>query len=94
MIPRAIIMVAGLAAGLGACATPAVMHSEAELNDVGRQCGLALGELFQDESEKRLLFLMKPGVTAQQRLCVARWARRNNLHLAVVEAINFPVTRS
>ena len=76
---------------LSACVT-AKLHTETELNDVGRTCGLALGELFQDDSEKRLLFLMKPGVTAEQRVCVARWARHNHLRLAVVEAINFPAS--
>ena len=66
------------------------MHSEAELNDVGRTCGIALGELFQDESEKRLLFLFRPGSTPQQRACVAKWARRNGLKAVFVNAINFP----
>jgi hypothetical protein len=75
---------------LSACATPAVMHTDEQLNAVALGCGLDAGELFQDESEKRLLFLMKPGVELAQRLCVERWARKNSLHLAVVEAINFP----
>ena len=30
---------------LSACATPAQMHSEAQLNGVATGCGLALGEL-------------------------------------------------
>src|SRR3954453_12650338 len=75
---------------LAGCATPARMHTEAQLNDVALGCGLALGELIQDESEKRLLFLFKPGATPAQRICVARWARANHLHLSIVEAINFP----
>jgi hypothetical protein len=74
---------------LSACAT-ARLHSVEEINTVGRACGVALGQLFQDESEKRLLFLMKPDATAAQRLCVGRWARRNHLKFVFVNAINFP----
>jgi hypothetical protein len=78
-----------LALALTACAT-ARLHSVDEINTVGRDCGVALGELFQDESEKRLLFLMRPGVTAQERACVVRWARKNHMKTVIVEAINFP----
>ena len=74
---------------LSACAT-ARFHSVEEINAVGQQCGVAIGEVFQDESEKRLLFLMKPGATAEQRLCVLRWARKNHMKFVFVEAINFP----
>ena len=74
---------------LSACAT-ARMHSVEEINSVGATCGVELGEVFQDESEKRLLFLMKPDATAAQRGCVARWARRNHLKFVFVNAINFP----
>ena len=74
---------------LSACAT-ARLHSVDEINTVGRACGVALGEVFQDESEKRLLFLMKPGATTEQRLCVGRWARANHLKFVFVEAIQFP----
>ena len=64
---------------LSACATPARMHSEAQLNDVALGCGLALGELIQDESEKRLLLLIRDNPSPQQRVCVTQWARRNGL---------------
>ena len=74
---------------LSACVT-ARLHSVDEINAVGRDCGVALGELFQDESEKRLLFLMRPGVTARERACVIRWAKKNHLKPVIVEAINFP----
>ena len=92
---RALLAVVAVALALSGCATTrtqreARLHSQEELNSVGLRCGLALGELFQDESEKRLLFLFRVGSTAQQRDCVGRWARENRLHLAVVEAINFP----
>jgi hypothetical protein len=77
------------ALSLSACAT-ARLHSVEEINAVGTGCGVALGELFQDESEKRLLFLMKPGATAAQRACVVKWARKNHMKPVIVEAINFP----
>ena len=74
---------------VSACAT-ARLHSVEEVNAVGLRCGVALGEVFQDESEKKLLFLMKPGATQEQRLCVGRWARANHMKLVFVNAINFP----
>ena len=74
---------------LSACAT-ARMHTQAELDDVGRQCGLALGELFQDESEKRLLFLMRVKPTQQELACVSRWARKNHLRTVYIDALKFP----
>ena len=74
---------------LTACAT-AKLHTDAELNAVERQCGLAVGELFQDESEKRLLFLFRITPTAQEQDCVAGWARKNHLHPVFIEAANEP----
>lgn len=81
-----------LALALSACATTARLHDQAELNTVGQRCGVALGEVFQDDSEKRLLFLFRPGATAEQRSCVARWARRNGLKTVFVDNIAFPAT--
>ena len=63
---------------LSACVT-ARLHTEDELNAVTRQCGLALGELMQDESEKKLLLMIRQDPSAEQRVCVAKWARRNGL---------------
>ena len=83
------ILAAALPLLLAGCVT-ARLHSEAELAGVGRDCGVALGELFQDQSEKRLLFLFKPGATPGQRACVTRWARRNHLKTVIVDAIDFP----
>jgi hypothetical protein len=77
------------AATLTACATAPVMHTEAQLNDVSRRCGLALGELVQDEIEKKLLLIIRNTPTPQQRLCVARWARENHLKAVFVQ-MNFP----
>ena len=48
------------------------MHDEAQLNSVALGCGLAMGELIQDESEKRLLLTMRSDPSPQQRVCVAR----------------------
>jgi hypothetical protein len=82
-------VLAGLAAALSACATPARMHSEAELNSVGQSCGLALGEVAQDEEEKRLLFVMEAKPSAAKRLCVIRWARRNGLRAVFIDGVEF-----
>jgi hypothetical protein len=64
--------------------TPARLHTEQELNVVARGCGLALGELFQDESEKRLLFAVRYEPTVEQRACVGRWARKNGMKAVFV----------
>ena len=69
---------------LSACATPQ-MHSEAQLNSAGSACGLRLGELIQDESEKRLLLLIRNEPSAEQRVCVTKWARRNGLKPVFVQ---------
>ncbi|HEX6219310.1 MAG TPA: hypothetical protein VFZ35_08575 [Sphingomicrobium sp.] len=82
----------GGAFALSACATTARLHSEAELADVGRHCGLTHGELFQDESEKRLLFLFRVQPTPQERACVYQFARRNHLRLVTIDAINEPAS--
>ena len=74
---------------LSACATPAQMHSEAQLNEVATGCGLALGELIQDESQRKLLFAIRQEPSIEQRACVSRWARRNGLK-AVFVNMNFP----
>ena len=89
MKPRYVIALLSVIS-LSACVT-ARLHSEAELNDVGRQCGLALGELFQDESEKRLLFLFKVQPTAEERACVHKFARKNGMRTVFIDAINEPV---
>jgi len=78
------VLLLSLGAALTACATPARMHTDAQLNQVALGCGLALGELIQDESEKRLLLLIRHEPTADQRLCVAKWAKRNGLKAVFV----------
>ena len=74
---------------LSACATPAQMHSEEQLNAVAVGCGLALGELIQDESQKKLLLLVRNNPSTRQRVCVYQWARKNGLK-AVFVNMNVP----
>ena len=86
-----LLLVAVASAGLTACVT-ARLHSQTELNGIGQQCGLALGELFQDESEKRLVFLFRADASPHERACVAKWARRNGLKAVFVNSVNFPAS--
>ena len=65
------------------------MHTEAQLNDVATGCGLALGELIQDDSQKKLLLAIRSEPSIAQRACVGRWARRNGLK-AVFVNVNYP----
>ena len=76
-----------LTLGLAACATPTRMYTTAELTRVGQSCGLALGELAQEEEEPRLLFLIVPNPALSQQQCVSRWARRRSLHLVTLEGV-------
>ena len=78
-----------LALALSACATPARMHEEGELNQVAAGCGLALGEIIQDDSAKKLLLTIHQDPSVEQRACVARWAKRNGLR-AVFVNVQFP----
>jgi len=86
-----ILAITSLCGGLGlsACATAPVMHTEMQLNEVGTRCGFALGELMQDEIEKRLLLIVRNTPSPEQRLCVARWARANHLKAVFVQT-DFP----
>ena len=74
---------------LTSCVTPARMHDEAALNNVALGCGLALGELIQDEAQKKLLLMVRQDPSPQQRACVAQWARKNGLK-AVFVHMQFP----
>ena len=83
------ILILGAALALSGCVT-ARLHSEAELNVAARGCGLALGELVQEEDAKRLLFVFRIAPTVQQRICVARWARKRHMRTVIIEAITEP----
>ena len=76
---RLIALAAVPAIALSACATTARLHEQTQLNEVALGCGLALGELIQDESEKKLLISMRHNASAEQRACVTKWAKRNGL---------------
>jgi hypothetical protein len=65
------------------------MHTEAQLNEVATGCGLALGELMQDEEQKKLLLMIRQEATDDQRACVVKWARRNGLRTVFV-TMQFP----
>jgi hypothetical protein len=55
---------------LSACATPAQMHTQEQLNTIATGCGLALGELIQDEMEKRVVIALRSNASQEQRVCV------------------------
>lgn len=74
---------------LSACATPARMHDDAQLNRVALGCGLALGELMQDDEQKKLLSLVHDNPSPEQRVCVSQWAHRNGLKPVFV-SMQFP----
>jgi hypothetical protein len=65
------------------CAT-AQMHTQTQLNDAALGCGLALGELIQDEAEKKLLITIRDQPSVEQRACVTRWAKRRHLKAVFV----------
>jgi hypothetical protein len=82
-----------VALALSACAT-AKLHTPEQLNNVALSCGLALGELVQEEEAKPLLFVFRVAPRPEQRACVYRWAKRNHLRLVIIEAVNEPVSGS
>jgi hypothetical protein len=65
------------------------MHNEAELNAVADRCGFALGQLAQDDEEKRLLFVMEANPAAQKQVCVKQWAKRNSLKPVFIDAVQW-----
>ena len=84
------ILIIAAALALSACAT-AQLHSDAQLNQVGQRCGLALGELIQDEAEKKLLLMIRQSPSPEQRACIVQWARANHLK-AVFVTMEFPTS--
>ena len=83
------IPIAAVALALSGCVT-ARLHSAAELSEAGRACGLAEGELVQETELKQMLFLYRVAPSREMRNCVFRWADRNHMKLAVIEAVNYP----
>ena len=84
-----VLLVASAFLALSACVTPARMHDQVQLNQIALGCGLALGELIQDDGEKRLLLMIRQDPSPPQRVCVAKWARKNGLK-AVFVNMTFP----
>ena len=84
---RGLLFAATLA--FSGCTTPARMHTESELNSVATTCGFALGELAQDEEEKRLLFIMEANPSAAKQVCVKKWVRRNGLKPVFIDAVGW-----
>ena len=74
---------------LTACAT-ARMHSQEELNLASLGCGLAYGELIQDDEEKKLLIMFRAAPTPEHRDCVYQGARKRHLKLVVIDSIQCP----
>ena len=83
-----ILTVGAALLALSACATPR-MHSKQELSTVELRCGLAVGELMQDEELKKVVVLFRIAPTPAERACVHKWARKNHLHLAVIDSVNW-----
>lgn len=77
-----------VAIALSACAT-ARMHTQAELDQAGLACGLQDGELIQDEEAKKMVIFMRPNPLKSQRHCVAAWAQKHHLKLAVIDGVEF-----
>ena len=89
MFSRTLFPVSVAVLAVSACATPARMHDQATLNSVALGCGLTYGELIQDEEQKKLLLLIHDSPSAEQRVCVTKWARKNGLK-AVFVNMQFP----
>jgi hypothetical protein len=80
-IPRFVCGIGSLALPLlSACATTAAqMHGEAQLDRAALACGLARGDMIQDERKSSLLIVHRVSATLEQRKCVADWARPQGL---------------
>ena len=79
------LLVLALPLAASACVTPTRMYSNDELGAAGRACGLALGELAQEEEEPRLLFMVTVAPSPAQQTCIQRWARRRSLNVVIIE---------
>jgi hypothetical protein len=92
-VPRSANSISALVLGavlisLSACATPR-LHSKQELSAVEMRCGLAVGELIQEEELKKVLILYRVGPTPAERACVRDWAKKNHLHVAYIDSVNW-----
>ncbi len=87
-VARHLVATSLAAVWLTACVNTRVF-TETELGEVGRRCGLAAGEVIQEPDEPRFLFLYAIAPSREEYRCVRRWARRHNMHLAVIEGVEF-----
>lgn len=77
-----IALTASASLALSGCATLSVpLHQPSELDRVATSCGLAPGELIQDQDldGRGLLLLVRRNATEQQQSCARQWAARNHL---------------
>jgi len=84
-----ILIIGAMVLTVSACATSR-MHTEDELNSASLACGLAYGELIQDEEARKKLILFREAPSASKRNCVYQWARKRHLKLVVIDSIKFP----
>jgi hypothetical protein len=77
-----------LACLASACVT-ARLHGPEELSALERSCDLAQGEIVQEAEEPKVLILYAIAPSRPKIACVARWARKNHLHLAYIQAVNW-----
>jgi hypothetical protein len=82
-------IIAATCLALSACVTPARMHDEVQLNRIALGCGLAIGDLIQDDEQKKLLLMVHQNPSAEQQICVVKWARANGLKPVFVN-MRFP----
>ncbi|NNC48035.1 MAG: hypothetical protein HKO13_06350 [Sphingomonas sp.] len=64
-----------------------VFNTPAQLNSAATNCGLALGELVQEEDAQELLFVIREAPSPQERLCIYKFADRNNLKVVLIDDI-------
>ena len=75
---------------LSACATPARMHDAAQLNRVATGCGLALGELIQDEEREEAVADGSPGRRAPSSAAASRAGRAATGSRPYSSTMSFP----
>lgn len=73
---------------LAACATPR-LYSPRELSVVAERCNIPPGDLGQEPDFRKVLFLYTVAPSEPQLDCVHKWARKNRLHLAYFEAVDW-----
>ena len=85
VLPR-VGLVTAAALLLSACVTPR-LYPEDQINRLTQRCGLAVGEVVQEEEEPRILFLVAPEASATQVTCVSRWAKKRALKVYHIAAV-------